>query len=462
MKRTLLLLNLTLGAVLCFLNSQAYAEFSLSVTPTVTRNNINFGQLQAGDVSTQEVEIKVTSDTGIRYRITHALLEPLSNEREDMFSLDQIKFFLRNASKGTMLIETPIPVPMGTMEIYTSDNSGIQDTMTLAYTLFIPEVVRPGLYGGRITFNLEPLTAASNAPLQSVTVDISFEMRSEFGLIFSSERGEGRVDFGRVGSGEEEKSAEILIETLGNLGEEYRIYQSLTEPLVNVETQEVIGDGKLTATFSGEASGTLSTNAAVSTESVLVYRSDSAGNPDRFLGNYHLSGMGALSAGRYQGEFLFTIETAAALPAAVATSYPIPVTLEVEPLFDFVVIPEGGTILQFKDLNPGDVVEKELVIQVRSNAAQRYQLQQTIAEPFGTDTGELIPDGNFEALLQEGNKGTLAFENFQPVKMGTILLYTSNHKGDGDIVRLRYRLTVPKEARGGTYQTQLSFSLSPL
>ena len=83
-----------------------------------------------------------------------------------------------------------------------------------------------------------------------------------------------------------------------------------------------------------------------------------------------------------------------------------------------------------------------------------------MTEAFSSEQGEVLPEGSFQIMTQEGKEGQSAFANFQPVKIGTTPLYTSNNKGNGDTVRLVYRLSVPKEARGGNYRVQLSFALS--
>lgn len=441
-------------------STQAFAAFSLSITPAVTRNDINFGQVKEGDVLTQEAELKVTNDTGVRYRILHVVLETLKNAQDDSFPADSIKLFLRSASRGTMKVEAPTPLQAQTVELYVSDDAGTADTMTLAYTLFVPKHINGGEYRGKITFNLEPLTASSNAPLRSVTVDISFDLKTIFGLELSSDSGRGKLGFGKVKPGVSEQVTQMTLETFSNLGREYSIYQSLADPLVNNQSGQSLPSELFTAVFSGARQGTLSSSAKLTQDPALVYQSDPMGSSDRFAAIYALAHLETLPAGLYQGMILFNVETPVALPASVQTSYSLPVTLEIENIFDFIVTPEIGNSLQFKESKPGEVTEQKIVIQVRSNAGQPYQLQQIRTEPFSSDSGEIIPEENFEILAQGGSSGELAIMHFQPVKIGTTILYTSNPKGAGDSVTLVYRFSVPKEARGGNYRTHLSFALS--
>ncbi len=441
------LLPLALLLALWATTTQLFAAFSLSATPSVTRNHINFGQVKEGDVVTQEVELKVTNDTSVRYRITQVMLDTLKNERGEIFPAEQIKLFLRSASRGTMLVQAPAPLQVGTMELYTSDESGTQDTMTLAYTLFVPQQFKGGTYQGRMTFNLEPLTANSNASLQSVTLDFSFDLEVVFQMVISSESGKGKIDFGKISPGDTEKSTEMSFETTSNLGQEYRIYQSLSNPLVNAETGEFLP---------------IENMVDLRNEPVLIYQSSGTGDSDRFLGNYRLKNISTLTAGRYTGEILLTVETSAVLPAGVQTRYSIPVTLEIEPIFDFVITPENGDALQFKNLKAGDVVEGKLTVEVRTNAHQSYQLQQMVGASFSSAQGEALPEKNFEMMLKDGKMGQAAFQGFQAVKIGATALYTSNHKGDPDQITIVYRLSVPSSARGGDYRIQLSFALTLL
>jgi hypothetical protein len=298
-----------------------------------------------------------------------------------------------------------------------------------------------------MTYNLEPLTSDSSAALQSVTLDLSFELTVVFQMLISSESGKVKIDFGKISPGDTEKSMEMFFETTSNLGQEYRIYHSLSNPLVNSETGEFLP---------------IENMVDLRNEPVLIYQSGMTGDSDRFLRNYQLKNISTLTAGRYTGEIIFTVETSAPLPAGVQTRYSIPMTLEIEPIFDFVITPENGNALQFKNLKAGDVVEGKLTVEVRSNAHQSYQLQQMVGASFSSAGGEALPEKNFEMMIQDGEIGQVAFQGFQAVKIGATALYTSNNKGDPDQITLVYRLSVPSSARGGDYRIQLSFALTLL
>ncbi len=458
MKKRTVPLALLFFAV-CFSSSPVWAAFSISVTPSVTRNDIHFGEVEEGDIVTEEAEINVTNDTSVRYQLTHFLIRSLQNEEGDLLNPEQIRFFIRGANLGTMQVEAPSALQPGSVTLYTSDETGTSDTMTIAYTLFVPEKVKGGMYRGQVTFNLEPLTASGSASLQSVTLEISAQIRTVFQLAISSQSEQERLDFGKISLDQSEAVQELLFEVLSNIGSGYQIEQRFVTALTNVQNGQTVPFEKLAVNLSGGARGTLSPQALLSQEPAVIYRSDSSGSSDSWIAAYHLEGAASLPAGQYQGMLSVSVKSDTTLPATAQTAYSIPVSLEVESVFDFVVTPVEGGSLQFKDVKPDESAESQLVVQIRNNTGQRYQFQLLVTEPLANEQGEQIPEGNFTVRLERVTTGDAAAGDYQPVKVGTAVLYTSNDQGESDVFNLTCRLTVPKKSKGGTYRTQLSFAL---
>ena len=440
----------------------ARAEFSLKVTPAITQNHINFGQVEVNGVVTQEAEVKVTNDTSARYRLKHFLVEPLKNDHGDSLPSDQIKLFIRSNSRGTNLVD-PVALQVGPIELYTSDDSGTSDTMTLAYTLFAPPDLHGGTYHGKITITLEPIDENVSVSVQSVTLDISYELRAIFQFFFSTESDEKRLDWGEISLLEkQEVQTDLLFETYSNLASRYWITEFLTEPVVNQETGESLPQGYFAVNFEGQGSfGVMPQSIEITKDPTTLYQSDAVGSSDRFIGHYQLKNLDRLSAGRYEGVMQFSIESDQPLPAGIQSNYLLPISFVVKSLFELIISPAEGDSLEFNEVDPLEVAERKLLVEIRSNRHQRYQLQQIAPQSLTSDSGETLPEGNLEVSVQETSSGgeTTTLQGFQPVKSDNMILYTSNEKGDSTALTFVYRITVPRYARGGTYRTHLVFSL---
>lgn len=131
--------------------------FELSVSGP-TKGNIEFGIAERdplGPVTVESQEVVLTAKSNLRrpYEITHALVTPLSNERNDRFAEKDLTVFAENfktsgrAVRGTSVGTT-------SSAIYTSDPEGKSETVKANYRLLVRPQQAAGHYQTKLVYTI--------------------------------------------------------------------------------------------------------------------------------------------------------------------------------------------------------------------------------------------------------------------------------------------------------------------
>jgi hypothetical protein len=127
---------------------------------------------------------------------------------------------------------------------------------------------------------------------------------------------------------------------------------------------------------------------------------------------------------------------------------------------------EGGFDLNFGKIGLAQAgMNKELVVNIRSDIGKQYRFYQNSFEPLTNPKGETISLQNncfLYALRGSAKFGTLSVEQETPVSFARTIVYTSNSQGAGDSFTLVYSLRAPAEASPGSYRGRVSFTLESI
>jgi hypothetical protein len=439
----------------------ALAAFNISVTPFEGGFDLRFGKVSAiGPETNKELVINITTDIGKQYRIRQSILEPLNNGQG--VTIPPNNFFvygLRGTNKfGTLSVEEQIPVSMGRNIIYTSNQEGSADSFTLVYGLRGPFNIAPGQYRGRISFSLEPIDSSQNSVTSILNIFADIEVESSIAIKIVS--GSKVIALNSVS--ENAKSADVLVEIKGGLGNQFRITQVMEQPLMSSEGNELSAGALNFAVKEAKKGEGITTPTNLSSGRQDIYTSTSQGDADSFIITYALGDLSQEKAGRYKTNIKYLVGGSGYVKQGLIET----LNLEVqnERMFNLVVTPEMGGSLQFRDLKPLQPPRiNEVVFKINTNTGRRYQVSQNTPSLFTNKEGEIIPGKYFTMRTESLNtKGILKYPNKTEVRAGEMSLFVSDDLGTCDTFKVIYELTIPPDLHAGDYSTRFMYSLTEI
>ncbi len=464
MTRPHLLLGIVMGVCLVAMPRAANAAFDLSVAPQTGGRNIRFeASAPGGLLRNEQVNVSVQSDEAVPYRIYLTVHQPLMNEAGK--SLPQGAFFLFSPSSplGTLRTQLETPLTLGQIPLYTSNNSGESDNFILVFNVRIPDNQPGGFYHTQISFTAEPANPTGQVMPVTQTVDVQVEIRPVFNVVISNEKGGRQIDLGRIDQNTPAGSDSLSVRIESNAGAAYRVIQEMPQPLVSTEGV-FLDDRLLTFTAQGAANGALaSTGASVPVgQPPLIYTSNESGQSDEFQVRYQITPDAAAKAGHYSGTITIRFESQSPLISAEAIV--LPVKLQIEPVFHLQVEVKDALGIHFGMVKPGENAphERQVLLTVQSNLGAPYQISQVVSRKLMTQEGGALPDDSFRFSADRAQSGTVTVASAQAVKEGESVVFISDKKGTPESVLLKYTLTIPANARAGSYGSEIKYSITTL
>jgi hypothetical protein len=464
MKKNFLKIILGTGLLIALGMKPACAEFSLSIRPYEGGYDLNFGKTGLGASGTnQEVVVNIRSDINKQYRLIQTFFEPLTNSQGVSIPLQNTcsLYALRGSAKyGTLSVEQETPVSFSRTIIYTSNAQGLSDNFTLVYSLRGPFQVPSGSYRGRVGFSLEAID--SNQPPATVFMNILCEVESAEYIQIKT------IDGGKTlrlnSKNQDSQVCPVSFNILSGLGRQYRIIQSISEPLRSNEGV-TLPEGSMVFWMEKITRGSgPGRETPVSLRPQLLYQSDAQGSPDNFIENFKLTGLSGVKAGTYKTNVSYLIEESNGQTTKRLDNYLLEV--EVENEFDLELKTESGAgVILFKDIGPNQPPRTFAIeVLVKTNLGKPYQLTQKVTSDLTNKGGKSIPAKYFTLRTESFNetKGVLKFPQSTEVKSGDTVLFVSDKKGSADSFKTVYELAAPEGVVAGDYSASVIYSLSEL
>ncbi len=443
--------------------SPAEAAFSLSVSPRRGGQSIRFESSDPNSLlRNEEVTLTVTTDRAAQYRIYQTVYQPLTNEFGNTIPQGAFIVFSPSNPLGILRTQLETPVTMGQFPFYTSNSVGDSDSFVLVYNVRVPEDQPGGVYRAQITFTAELVNQQGGVSPSVVTMEVRVEITPTFQISIRSSKGGRSLDLGRITKDRQSAAENLLLEIQSNIGSPYRIVQQLTEPLIS-EDGTMLDESDFSFSVVGKTHGAAAAagSAPVSSTPVLIYTSNDIGAGDNIQVQYSLQPEAEQKAGIYRGNLSFKIESGSTF--APQEIYNIPVEVEIEPIFYLDVEVEKGSNLHFGIYKTGEEVqEKRVRLTVHSNLRQPYQISQIVPRKLTSQEGAVIPPDYFVVAGSEAQTGVLSVMSASAVKDGESPVFLSDKKGTPESLLLEYTLRVPREARAGSYNSEVRYSITTL
>jgi len=415
--------------------------------------------------TTRGVQLRVESDTGIRYEVIQRVITPLENrESPGVFLGDH--FVVRavsgsNRFGSTRLASTDSPVRSEDV-VYVSNPAGTADICSLIYSVVSSDDIVPGVYAGRISFTVYPIGASQAAVTRVLEVQISVSRSASGSSAVGFVTPSGGKTITLKPSDPSMRGADVMVSMPGSSAKPFMLKQVLREPLVSSEG-EPMDKATITVSISPLQKGTAGVNNTVlSMTPQTVYTSSLTGESDRScILTYRAQAQEDLTAGTYRSRIQYFLEEQG-VQRLLDT---FDVVLENERVFNLIVRPQNQKYtIEFRDLTPQQPVKRsEVVLEVKSNIARRYQVVQEIQSDLVNAEGKQIPD-RFFTFYTEGaaSKGTVRDARPAEVKKGSTVLFISDARGSSDTFKIIYELKFPEGVSAGDYGSTVTYSLAEL
>lgn len=436
----------------------AYAQFDLAVTPDRGGRDVRFTPTKPGHASrNEEVTVEVRNDESRRYRILQRQMTPFTNERGQTLSPDSIKVFSPSSVGGRLTVIFPTGLNPGQSVVYDSDQSGTAENFALVFAFEPQESDAAGTYRSELIYQMEAIDGGASTVTK--VLQVQAEVRPDFFLDVRNVKGGSALNLGKITRNQTAGNAMLQIRVGAGLGGRYRIYQRLTDRLVNNYGQS-LGEDKVVAIGSRANNGhTIEQDQPLLASKTLIYESDESGSAAEFMVEYRTGDVSGEVAGQYRSTVEFLVESDAS--ADFAEPVTIPLELEIETLYFLEVEHDSAGGLNFgKFKMEGDTQGRRVRILAHNNTGQRYQVVQRVTRLFTNEAGRTLPSQNFTAVMAGAGFGDMAIMSPRPVAAGDTVIYTSDPDGRSDEFYIDYTLTLPKDTSGGEYTSETTYSLA--
>ncbi len=407
------------------------------------------------------IRLAVNTDAGCRYEIVQRLIQPLtSRDRPGFYIRDNL---VMRAQRGSNKFGN-LRIPSGDTQVrtdevlYVSDPAGDADTFTYFLGIQRIEDIPPGLYSGRISLTLNPISSSLASVTKVIEIEVNVRTGDNRPFIEISSASGSKSIFLEPGR-RDLKSGQVVVKIKGDLGRPFRILQSLARPAES-EDGTRLTQGVLQYFVSGASKGSASSRQTeVSSAPQEIYRSQPDGRSDwLFSIDYIAADILGQKAGRYRSRIQYVLE----VEGAQSRLETIDLELQIERVFELVITPQDQRYyINFPDLKPTQPPKQSvLLVEIKSNIGRPYQVSQDISMELTNKEGKSIPFSYFTMRTESlDSKGGVRLAGKQEVKKGHTILFVSDPKGSADRFRLIYELACPKEAPAGDYSANATFSL---
>lgn len=441
--------------MLCLVIAAPPAKAAVTLDIMAVRGgfDLDFGTVTPGQTPpTQELEITMTNTGTGRYRVYQELPGLLVNERGDHLSDGALVMQLSEGFHGVRGVDGIVAVSQQAQELYVSDPSGTTDTVRVAYSLMPAVPLAAGLYHGtlRITVQSSDTGAVTMKNLtMSLTVSSLCRLERESGS-------SSQLQFGETKPGERSRTQELGFQIVNNTSAMVQVVQEIAQPLVNQRGEALAQDALMYSVISDQGSEPPRATAS-SQETVLT---DDRGALREFHLAYLMAIPSSQVAGIYRGSLRLRMVCSGSGDADTIT---VPIEVNVAEVFTVAVVSAdgGGANLSFG--HPSAVektVERTLTVEIHSNMGRPYQVLGGLNHGLVLPSGETLPTSALVWSVSNAGKGTSLLATNTPVPLSYQPVYQSDAAGSPDTFLLTYRLTIPRDAKEGTYSGQLHFTIT--
>ena len=103
-----------------------------------------------------------------------------------------------------------------------------------------------------------------------------------------------------------------------------------------------------------------------------------------------------------------------------------------------------------------------MLIDVKANTGERYQVTQTMSGPLENPEGHKLGLGNLKFITSSSKSHGTVISIPTHVSPSSQVIFTSDNMGSSDAISAEYTLTIPPSQEAGDYFANLTYTVSSL
>jgi hypothetical protein len=452
---------LVISVIFC---SSAQAAFDLSYMLDEGGYRLEFDRVNFS----RAITFSISNDTpNNRYEIRQRIESPLRSRDNPSVTIGNnfvVRGFRGSNKYGDLRIPTGDIAVRNDELIYVSNPAAAADSFTLVYAIANSQDLAPGYYTGRISLVLNPI-GSSQMPVTKV-IEIYVTIPNDGGSLSVSvapAEGASSIILNPSDSNALRGAGNAVVTINSSFNGPFRIMQMLPGPIQSGDGK-IIDNSNLLFTVPDAQKGVAINQPTPVTNNIqTIYSSRPDGSADKaFIIAYSLADPLSLVAGNYRSRIQYLLESAGKQINLGA----LDLEIRQERTFEISISPQDQRYsIDFANLKPSDGPRlNEVLIEVKSNLGQPYQVTQNVLSELVSGDGEKIPAKYFslQTLSANNTKGSLKIPNKIPVEKGNALLFVSDTNGSTDKFKVIYELICPIDLRAGNYSSRITYTLTEI
>ena len=136
-------------------------------------------------------------------------------------------------------------------------------------------------------------------------------------------------------------------------------------------------------------------------------------------------------------------------------------------ILELTISQAGQSELRFGNIQPSAIDSKEtgpvvILIDVKSNTGERYQITQNINSTLENADGNQIDIANLKFKTSSASSSGTGIGSPTAVSTASQVIFTSDSQGASDSIKAEYTLTIPPAQAPGDYSALLTYTVSSL
>ena len=442
---------------------QAQAAFDLSYMLDEGGYRLEFDRINFS----RGITFSTLNDTGSRYEIRQRIESPLRSRDNPSVTIGDnfvVRGFRGSNKYGDLRLPTGDIAVRNDELIYVSNPAGTADSFTLVYGITNSQELAPGYYTGRISLILNPISS-SQLPVTKV-IEVYVNIPNDGGSLsvtVAPVEGASSIILNPSDTNDLRGTGNAVVTINGTFNGPFKIMQMLPQPIQSQEGKFIDNNNLLFSIPDAQKGVAINQPTPVSNHIQTIYSSRPDGSADKaFIIAYSLADPLSMVAGNYRSRIQYLLESAGKQINLGA----LDLEIRQERIFEISISPQDQRYsIDFNNLKSTDGPRtNEVLIEVKTNIARPYQVNQSMLSELVSNNGEKIPSKYFslQTLSVNDTKGNLKIANKIPVEKGNVLLFVSDAKGSADKFKVIYELTCPADLRAGNYSSRITYTLTEI
>jgi hypothetical protein len=260
------------------------------------------------------------------------------------------------------------------------------------------------------------------------------------------------LDLGRL-------NKEVTVDIASDIGKQYRLVQTLLEPLTTPEGRSIPQGSFVVYAIRGTNKyGTLNVEQEIPVRFGRqdLYTSNQTGAPDSFTLVYGLTPSSDFEPGYYRGRISFTLEPIDSTQSPATAILSILAEVEIESTIEIRTITGTKEIMLKADKEDNNA--SVVAVEIKGGFGKQFRILQVVNEQPVSSEGNLLDWEAINFVGKDAQKG-MVINALTPLSSQPQVIYTSSPRGEADSFVIEYSLGDLSRQKADKYMARIKYIL---